>query len=175
MYFLFDLADSLLSCVSLADERHFYYFEGDSIFFSLVFASLFCFILLSTFCLTFSSLVFPSLFCFLFLCTFCLTFSSLFFASLFCFIFLSAFCSSQPLYASTFYFPLAFFSFLCAITTLCFSVLLFSAATAVVCLLFAFFFNLLSFSWFVLLQSASLWLSDSILFPPPASLLVLFL
>ena len=32
--------------------RHFYYFQGDSIFSSLVFASLFCFIFLSTFCLT---------------------------------------------------------------------------------------------------------------------------
>ena len=47
--------------------RHFYYFQGDSsIFPSLVFASLFCFIFLSVFCLT--SL--QSTFCFYFLPSF---------------------------------------------------------------------------------------------------------
>ena len=41
------LAVSLLLMI-----RHFYYFQDDSIFSSLVFASLFCFIFLSAFCLT---------------------------------------------------------------------------------------------------------------------------
>ena len=70
-YVFSDLAQFLLSCISLADDRQFYYFQGDSIFSSLVFASLFCFIFLFAFCLTFSSLLYASSFCFLFLSAFC--------------------------------------------------------------------------------------------------------
>ena len=70
----------------------------------------------------------------------------------------SAFCAAVP----TWYY---YFLLLCFYS--------FYAAFAV-CFLFAFFFNLLYFSWFVLLQSASLHLSDSILFPPLAALLVSF-
>ena len=49
-HFLFDLANSLLNCISLADDRHFYYFQGDSIFSSLLFAATFCFLFLSASC-----------------------------------------------------------------------------------------------------------------------------
>ena len=132
MYFLFDLDNSVLSCISLADDRHFYYFQGNSIFSSLVIATLFCFISLSAFCLTFYPVYF-------------LLLLSAFFS------FLSAFCYPWPLYACThFLFSSCFLLlFVLCVTMiqlpsafLCFQP--FYAGSTVVCLLFDFFFNLLS-------------------------------
>ena len=53
-----------------------------------------------------------------------------------------------------------------------FLLIFFLCCFCVVSLLFDFAFDLLLFSWFVLFESTSLSLSDSILFPPPVTLLV---
>ena len=119
--FFSDLAHFLLSCISLADDRHFYYFQCDSIFSSLVFASLFCFIFLFAFCLTFSSLLYASTF-FSFLVCFLLSLAARYFH----FLFSSCFLLLLVLHCSN------YLLLFCA---------LFYAASMIVCLLFAFFFN----------------------------------
>ena len=138
------LAVSLLLMI-----RHFYYFQDDSIFSSLVFASLFCFIFLSTFCFYFV-FSFPA----------CYPSRSMLPLSIFL-VLSSAFCTALLRYLTSY------------LLLFCASVYVLCYFHGVVCLLFAFFFNLLSFSWFFLLQSASLSPFDSILFPPAAALLVL--
>ena len=86
-----------------------------------------------------------------------LVFSSLFFASPFCFLFLSACCYPQLLYASTFYFPSAFFSFSCyCTTTTCLS-----ASTLSTLLLQSAFFLLSSLIYFL---SPNLFFSNLILY-----------
>ena len=121
MYFLFDLVNSLRSCISLADDRHLYYFQGDSTSSSLVLASLHCFIFSFPVCFLLN--LRQSSFCFYFLLSFPVCFllplgRSMLPLSIFLLL-SSAFCAalSQP---SAFMF-------------------LFCAASAVVCLFFCFF------------------------------------
>ena len=139
--------------------RHFYYFQGDSIFsFSLVFASLLCFIFLSGFCLT-SPIYFLLILSAFFFCLLSATLSRCMLPLSIFSLLSSAFCAELLRYLTSY------------LLLFCTSILWYFRG--VVCLPFAFFFNLRYFSWFVLLQSTSLSPFDSILFPPPAALLLL--
>ena len=117
--------------------RHFYYFQDDSIFSRLVFASLFLFS-----CLLFDYLL----------------------KSTFCFYFLLSF----PAWAA---YP--YLAFISRRSMLRLSIFLLSSAFCAAFLVRYLTSYLLLFSWFVLFQSASLSPFDSILFPPPAALLLL--
>ena len=97
MYFLFDMTNYLLSCISLADNRHFHYFQGNCLL-----QSSFCFSVLLYFPVCFLLNLLQSSFCFYFL--------------------LYATLSQSMLPLSIFFFFPAFFSFsCCAVTTFSFS------------------------------------------------------
>ena len=133
--------------------------------------------------MTLSSPVQFLLLCSYFLVCFLLNFSTLLFASTFCFLFLPVLLSAT---LSSSMLPLSIFLLLSSTSCAVFLryltsyLLLFCPSILSMLLLqcslpfFVFFFNLLSFSWFLLVQSPSLSPFDSILFHPPAALLVLF-
>ena len=90
------LAVSLLLMI-----RHFYYFQDDSIFSSLVFASLFCFIFLSAFCLT-SPIYFLLLLSAFFSCLLSATLSRSVLPLSISVLFFSAFCAALLRYLTSY-------------------------------------------------------------------------
>ena len=133
------MANALLSCISLADDQ------------TLPLLSRLLYLLQSSFCFS----VLPD-----FLVCFLLNFSNLLFASAFCFLFMTAFCCPQLICDSTFYFPPAFFCFLCCgsqvpnqLPSLCLSVLFYLC-----------YFHSVFQSAFFLLSSLISFLSPDLLF-----------